>query len=65
MSILVTGAAGYIESHAVKALLARGATVVGVDNFSEGKRAAIDAWFAGPAFGGPEPSAEPAVLNGD
>ena len=28
-------------------------------------RAAIDAWFAGPAFGGPEPSAEPAAQNGD
>lgn len=43
MSILVTGAAGYIGSHAAKALLAKGAPVVGIDNFSEGKRGAIDA----------------------
>jgi UDP-glucose-4-epimerase GalE len=41
MSILVTGAAGYIGSHAVKALLARGQSVVGIDNFSEGKRGAV------------------------
>lgn len=31
--ILVTGAAGFIGSHAVEALLARGHTVTGVDNF--------------------------------
>jgi UDP-glucuronate 4-epimerase len=34
MSILVTGAAGFIGSHVTRALLARGETVVGVDNFS-------------------------------
>src|SRR5258708_39126126 len=34
MSVLVTGAAGFIGSHVARALLARGETVVGVDNFS-------------------------------
>ncbi len=34
MSVLVTGAAGFIGSHVAQALLARGETVVGVDNFS-------------------------------
>ncbi len=48
MSILVTGAAGYIGSHAVKALLARGDAVVGIDNFSEGKRGAVLALTALP-----------------
>ncbi len=34
MSILVTGAAGFIGSHVARALLARGEAVVGIDNFS-------------------------------
>lgn len=34
MSVLVTGAAGFIGSHVARALLARGDNVVGVDNFS-------------------------------
>ncbi|MEZ6234731.1 MAG: UDP-glucose 4-epimerase GalE [Phycisphaerales bacterium] len=41
-TILVTGAAGYIGSHAVKRLLAAGKRVVGVDNLSRGHRPAID-----------------------
>ena len=32
-TVLVTGAAGFIGSHTVEALLARGSRVVGVDNF--------------------------------
>jgi UDP-glucuronate 4-epimerase len=35
MSILVTGAAGFIASHVAKALLARGERVLGIDNFSD------------------------------
>jgi UDP-glucuronate 4-epimerase len=35
MTVLVTGAAGFIGSYVAKALLARGDKVVGVDNFSE------------------------------
>ena len=35
MSILVTGAAGFVGSHVSRALLARGETVIGVDNFSD------------------------------
>ena len=38
--VLVTGGAGYIGSHAVKALRERGETVVVYDNFSQGHRAA-------------------------
>ncbi len=33
--ILVTGAAGFIGSHVAEALLARGDTVVGIDNFND------------------------------
>lgn len=37
-SYLVTGAAGFIGSNLVRALLSRGETVRGLDNFSNGKR---------------------------
>ena len=35
MSILVTGAAGFIGYHVAKALLERGERVVGIDNLNE------------------------------
>ena len=37
--VLVAGAAGFIGSHLVDALLASGATVTGLDNFQTGRRA--------------------------
>jgi UDP-glucose-4-epimerase GalE len=39
--VLVTGGAGYIGSHAVKSLLARGERVVVFDNFAAGHREAV------------------------
>jgi UDP-glucose-4-epimerase GalE len=39
-TVLVTGGAGYIGSHVVKALRARGETVVVYDNFAQGHRPA-------------------------
>lgn len=41
MSVLVTGGAGYIGSHAVAALLEQGEDVVVVDNLSQGHRTAL------------------------
>jgi nucleoside-diphosphate-sugar epimerase len=35
MNILVTGAAGFIGSHVAEALLARGDSVAGLDNFND------------------------------
>jgi UDP-glucose-4-epimerase GalE len=45
--VLVTGGAGYIGSHAVKALLASGHEVVVYDNLSAGHRAAVRAIASG------------------
>jgi UDP-glucose 4-epimerase len=42
MSILVTGGAGYIGSHAVQRLLAEGHRVLSVDNLFRGHREAMD-----------------------
>jgi len=39
MKMLVTGAAGFVGSHLVDALLARGASLVGTDNLSRGRLA--------------------------
>ena len=42
MNILVTGGAGYIGSHAVRALLDRNHSVVVLDNLSHGYQKAVD-----------------------
>lgn len=41
MNVLVTGGAGYIGSHTVKALLQEGHKVVVIDNLSRGHRSAV------------------------
>ncbi len=41
MKVLVTGGAGYVGSHSVRALLAAGSDVVVLDNLSAGHTAAV------------------------
>src|SRR5215469_9737162 len=55
MLVLVTGAAGFIGFHVAAALLARGDTVVGIDNLNEYysvtlKRARLEQLGAQPGF---------------
>jgi len=47
---LVTGAAGFIGSHLVDALLARGATVAGIDNLKLGRRENLAPALKNPRF---------------
>jgi UDP-glucose 4-epimerase len=50
MNILITGAAGFISSHLVDALIAEGHIVVGVDNFSLGRRDNLRGVIGNPNF---------------
>jgi UDP-glucose 4-epimerase len=47
---LVTGAAGFIGSHLVDALLARGAAVIGIDNMKLGRRPNLESALRNPRF---------------
>ena len=50
LKILVSGAAGFIGSHLVDALLAQGHEVEGIDNLFTGRMANLDAALAHPSF---------------
>jgi UDP-glucose 4-epimerase len=50
INCLVTGAAGFIGSHLVDALLARGATVTGIDNLKLGRRKNLASALKNPNF---------------
>jgi dTDP-glucose 4,6-dehydratase len=50
MHVLVTGCAGLIGSHLAEALIARGDTVIGVDDFCTGRRANLSSLSGHPGF---------------
>ena len=58
---LVTGGAGFIGSHLVEALLARGESVVILDDFSSGRHENLSAALKARRSGAPEPT----VIEGD
>ena len=50
LSTVVTGAAGFLGSHIVDALVPLGCQVVGIDNLSSGDLSNLGAWLGHPAF---------------
>jgi nucleoside-diphosphate-sugar epimerase len=50
MKVLLTGAAGFVGSHLTDSLLESGATVIGVDNFSTGRRVNLEHLGKHPRF---------------
>lgn len=48
--VLIAGVAGFIPSHLCEALLAQGATVLGVDNFISGRETNLEAFRNHPRF---------------
>ena len=48
--VLVTGADGFIGSHLIDQLLARGATILGLDNMKLGRRANLAGVLQNPRF---------------
>ena len=48
--ILVTGGAGFVPSHLIDALIARGCTVVAVDNFVTGSKENVTHLIDNPLF---------------
>ncbi len=50
MSVLVTGAAGFVGVNLIPALLERGSRVVGLDNLCRGRREYLAPWLDDPRF---------------
>ena len=50
MHVVVTGAAGFLGSHIVDALMVSGCRVVGIDNLSSGTMENLRTWLDHPSF---------------
>jgi len=50
MRILLTGAAGFLGSHISNKLLLEGHTVIGLDDFSTGRKSNLEPFYANPLF---------------